>query len=169
MPSLPSPAPRSTVRAIALLSGGLDSMLAVRVMLEQGIEVEAVNFQTIFTCCRETAAQAAHELGVPLTIISQRDDYLELIRKPRYGYGKGANPCVDCRIYMFELARQLADERDAELVVSGEVLGQRPMSQKRRDLGIIAHQSGLEDRLLRPLSARLLPPTRAERAGMVEN
>jgi len=155
-------------RAIALLSGGLDSMLAIRCLLEQGIEVEAVNFQTIFTCCKDTAARAARQLDVPLTVLGSGDDYIELVRRPQYGYGKGANPCVDCRIYMFRLAGQIAEDRGADFVVSGEVLGQRPMSQKRRDLLLIAQQSGLEGRLLRPLSARRLPPTVPEVQGWVD-
>lgn len=155
-------------RAVVLLSGGLDSMLAVRILQEQNIEVEALNFQTIFTCCKDTAAQSARELGVRLTVIGQDDDYIELIRRPRYGYGKGANPCVDCRIYMFDRARKFAEDVGAPIIASGEVLGQRPKSQKRRDLGIISQQSGLDDILLRPLSALMLPPTRAEREGLVD-
>ena len=155
-------------RAVVLLSGGLDSMLAIRILLEQGVEVEAVNFQTVFTCCKDTAAQAARQLGVPLTVVGQDDTYIELIRKPRFGYGKGANPCVDCRIYMFLHAKALMHDLKASMVASGEVLGQRPMSQKRRDLDIIAKESGLNDQLLRPLSAKLLPPTMPERTGLVD-
>jgi len=157
-----------SVKAIALLSGGLDSMLAIRILQEQDVEVEAINFQTIFTCCKDTAAQAARQLGVRLTVIGEEDSYVELIRRPRYGYGKGANPCVDCRIYMFERARKIMDEVGASMVVSGEVLGQRPKSQKRRDLALIARASGLGDRLLRPLSAKKLPPTLPERNGQVD-
>ena len=156
------------VRCIALLSGGLDSMLAIRLMQEQGIEVEALNFKTMFTCCQDTSAQAARNLGVPMTIIGQEDDYLELVRDPRYGYGKGANPCVDCRIYMFQRAHTFMEEVDAQFIISGEVVGQRPMSQKRRDLDIISTESDLEDLLLRPLSAKLLPPTLPEREGWVD-
>ena len=156
------------VRCIALLSGGLDSMLAIRLMQDQDIEVEALNFKTMFTCCQDTSAQAARSLGVPMTIIGQEDDYLDLVREPQYGYGKGANPCVDCRIYMFERARTFMEEMDAQFIISGEVVGQRPMSQKRRDLDIIATQSDLEDLLLRPLSAKLLPPTLPEREGWVD-
>lgn len=155
-------------RVMVLLSGGLDSMLAVRLMQEQGLEVEALNFRTTFTCCQDTAAQAAHELGIQLSVIAEEDDYLDLIRRPKYGYGRGANPCVDCRIYMFERARRYMQEREALCVVSGEVLGQRPMSQKRRDLLLIARQAGLEGRLLRPLSARLLPPTLPEESGAID-
>ena len=155
-------------RCVTLLSGGLDSMLAIRIMQEQGVEVEALNFKTMFTCCQDLSAQAAHRLGVRLTVVSQEDDYLELIKKPRYGYGKGANPCVDCRIYMFERALKFMKQIGADFIVSGEVVGQRPMSQKRRDLDVISHQSGLEDLLLRPLSAKLLLPTLPERNGLVD-
>ena len=156
------------VRCIALLSGGLDSMLAIRLMQDQDIEVEALNFKTMFTCCQDTSAQAARSLGVPMTIIGQEDDYLDLVREPQYGYGKGANPCVDCRIYMFERARTFMEEMDAQFIISGEVVGQRPMSQKRRDLDTISHHADLEDLLLRPLSAKLLHPTLPEREGWVD-
>ena len=160
--------PAMTTRAVALLSGGLDSMLAIRAMQDQGIEIEAINLQTMFSCCKNTAAQAADRLNVPLTVLRQEDDYLDIIRRPRHGYGKGVNPCVDCRIYMFQRARHMMDEVGASMVISGEVVGQRPMSQKRRDLEVIARASGLDDRLLRPLSAHLLPPTRPERTGEVD-
>ena len=91
-------------RCVALLSGGLDSILAIRLMQEQNIEVEALNFQTIFACCQQASGQAARELGVRLTVLNSEDDYLDLIKRPRFGYGRGANPCVDCRIYMFRKA-----------------------------------------------------------------
>jgi tRNA U34 2-thiouridine synthase MnmA/TrmU len=155
-------------RCVALLSGGLDSMLAIRIMQQQGVEVEAVNFQTLFTCCRDQAGQAARELDVRLTVIRQEDDYLDLLRHPRFGYGRGANPCVDCRIYMFQRAKRFMQQVDAQWIVSGDVLGQRPMSQKRRDLEVIAHHSQLDGLLLRPLSAKLFLPTQAESAGWVD-
>lgn len=155
-------------RCIALLSGGLDSMLAIRLIQEQGIEVEALNFKTLFTCCQDASGQAARELGVRLTVIGSDDDYLDLLRKPKYGYGKGANPCVDCRIYMFERARQFMDQVKAQFVISGEIVGQRPMSQKRNDLDNIRREAGLSDLLLRPLSAKVLPPTRPELDGLVD-
>ena len=143
-------------------------MLAIRILQEQGAQVEALNFRTTFTCCQETAAQAAHQLGVKHTVLAQEDDYLDVIRRPRYGYGRGANPCVDCRIYMFRKAQAYMQDVGADCVISGEVLGQRPMSQKRRDLDTIAHESGLEDRLLRPLSALRLPATQVERDRVVD-
>lgn len=157
-----------TTRCVALLSGGLDSILAIRIMQEQGIEVEALNFKTLFTCCQDQSGQAARELGVRMTIIGQEDDYLDLVRRPKFGYGKGANPCVDCRIYMFEKAKRFMEQTGAQFIISGEVVGQRPMSQKRDDLETIAFHAGLEDLLLRPLSAKRLPPTRPEREGLVD-
>jgi tRNA U34 2-thiouridine synthase MnmA/TrmU len=157
-----------TVRCVALFSGGLDSMLAVRIMQEQGIEVEVLNFKTLFTCCQDQAGRAARELGVRLTVLATDDDYLDLVKYPRFGYGKGANPCVDCRIYMFQRARDYMERSGAKFMISGEVVGQRPMSQKKRDLEVIAFHSQLEDLLLRPLSAKLLPPTLPEREGWVD-
>ncbi len=157
-----------TKRCVVLLSGGLDSMLAVRIMQEQGIEVEALNFKTVFTCCQDQSAQKARDLGVRLTVVGQEDDYLDLVKKPQFGRGKGANPCVDCRIYMFEKAKRFMHQIGADFIVSGEVAGQRPMSQKRRDLDRIAYHSDLDDLLLRPLSAKLLRPTLPEREGWVD-
>ncbi len=155
-------------RAIVLFSGGLDCMLAARLLQDQGFEVEGLNFRTVFTCCQALAGQAAAELGIQLTVAEVDDRYLQLIREPEYGYGRGLNPCIDCRIYMFRLARTMMEETGADLVISGEVVGQRPMSQKRRDLDIIARESGLQDHLLRPLSAKLLEPTLPERNGLVD-
>ena len=155
-------------RCVVLLSGGLDSMLAIRIMQEQGIEVEALNFKTIFTCCQDQSAQTARDLGVRLTVVGQDDDYLDLVKQPQFGRGKGANPCVDCRIYMFEKAKRFMHQIGADFIVSGEVVGQRPMSQKRRDLDRIAYHADLEDLLLRPLSAKLLQPTLPEREGWVD-
>jgi len=157
-----------SITCVALLSGGLDSILAIRLMQEQGIDVHALNFQTVFTCCKDESGRAASELSVPLTVIGDDDEYLQLIRRPRFGYGKGANPCVDCRIYMFARAKRFLDQIGGQFVVSGEVVGQRPMSQKRRDLEIISAHSGLEDLLLRPLSAQFLPLTLPERNGWVD-
>jgi tRNA-specific 2-thiouridylase len=157
-----------TRKCVALFSGGLDSMLAVRLVQQQDIAVEAVTFKTIYTCCDDNAGRAASFLEVPLTVMRQEDDYLDVIRQPRFGYGRGANPCVDCRIYMFRRAAAFARAGGADFVISGEVLGQRPMSQKRRDLEVIAYHSGLEGLLLRPLSAMLMQPTLPEVSGWVD-
>lgn len=157
-----------TRSCVVLLSGGLDSMLAIRIMQEQGVVVEALNFKTIFTCCQDQSAQTARDLGVRLTVVGQEDDYLDLVKEPQFGRGKGANPCVDCRIYMFEKAKRFMHQIGADFIVSGEVAGQRPMSQKKRDLDRIAYHSDLEDLLLRPLSAKLMRPTLPEREGWVD-
>ncbi len=156
------------MRCVALLSGGLDSQLAIRIMQQQEIEVEAFNFHSVFTTCLEAAHKAADSLGVHLTIVEPEAGYLDLIRNPRFGYGRGANPCIDCRIYMLQRAFQFMEQVGAQFVVSGEVVGQRPMSQKRRDLEAIAHHCGQYDLLLRPLSAKVLVPTLPERAGWVD-
>lgn len=154
--------------AVALFSGGLDSMLAVRLMQQQGFAVEALNVQTPFHCCAQAAAEAAHALGIPQTVVFADDDYVDLVRRPRHGYGKAVNPCVDCRIHMAAIAGRHMRRIGACVVITGEVIGQRPNSQKRNHLELIARRSGLEDRLLRPLSARLLAPTIVERQGVVD-
>lgn len=159
------------VKAIGLLSGGLDSTLAVRVMIDQGIDVIAVKFTSPFCqcdsggCCH--AAEAARKMGVPLKVFAKGDDYLEVLRHPRHGYGSGMNPCIDCRIFMLSRTRAYMDEIGAAFVFTGEVLGQRPMSQHRRALDLIERESGMAGRILRPLSARHLDPTEAELKGWV--
>lgn len=155
-------------KAIALLSGGLDSTLAVCILKEQGIEIEAVYFQTMFGCCKEDAHQVARRLGVPFTLLKVADDYLKVIEKPKYGYGRGVNPCVDCRIYMFRAAKQVMENTGASFLISGEVLDQRPMSQKMNDLRNIEKNCGLEGLILRPLSAKLLPLSEPEKQGIVD-
>jgi hypothetical protein len=151
-----------------LFSGGLDSMLVVRILQAQNIDVAAVNFQTIFTSGNEQAARAARQLDVSLTTITAGDDYLGVVRSPRFGYGQGANPCLDCRIYLLHRARQLMPEFNADFLATGDVIGQRLMGQKRRDLDVIGFHSGDVDRLLRPLCAQRLPPTLPEREGWVD-
>ena len=155
-------------KAIALLSGGLDSTLAICIAKEQGIEVEAVYFQTMFGCCKDDARQAAHRLGVKFALLKVGDGYLKVVEQPKYGYGRGMNPCVDCRIYMFDLAKKYAEQTGASFLISGEVLGQRPMSQKMRDFTAIEKDTGLCGLILRPLSAKLLPVTFPEKAGIVD-
>ena len=161
-------------KAIALLSGGLDSSLAVRLVLDQGIEIVAVNFVGPFcTCtpknagCVNQASEVARRFGVPVRIIHKGMDYVRIVQKPSHGYGRAINPCIDCRIYMLRKARELMPLVGASFVVTGDVLGQRPMSQHRRSIDVIEKESGLADYILRPLSANLLPPTFPERAGVV--
>ncbi len=153
-------------KAVALLSGGLDSTLAVRLILDQGIEVTAMNFVSPFcTCNRHGRCESAHvaeQFDIKLKIISVGMDYINLIKNPRYGYGKNINPCLDCRIFMFTKARLYMEEIGAAFVFTGEVLGQRPMSQRMDAMRLIERESGLTGKLLRPLSAKLLESTSVE-------
>ena len=162
-------------KALALLSGGLDSTLAVKVMLDQGIEVEALNFTSPFcTCtgknagCKSEAVRVATEFNIPIKVIHKGLDYLEIVRNPSHGYGKGVNPCIDCRIFLLRKAKEYMIESGADFVITGEVLGQRPMSQRRDTLRIIERESGLEGLLLRPLSAKHFSPTIPEKEGWVD-
>lgn len=164
-------------KAVALLSGGLDSTLAVKLIIEQGIEVHALNFTSSFcTCnhggkdggCRSESKRVAEEFGIPIKVMVKGPEYMDIVRSPRHGYGKGINPCVDCRVYMFKLAKKYMEEIGASFVITGEVLGQRPMSQHREAMRIIERESGLEGLILRPLCARHLEPTIPEKLGLVD-
>jgi len=161
--------------AVALLSGGLDSMLAVKMMVEQGVELTAVNFTSPFcNCssrhagCGNQARRAAETFGVPIRVVAKGMDYLKVVEKPLHGYGRGMNPCIDCRIYMLRKVSGMMEELGASFVVTGEVLGQRPMSQHRQAIEIIDKESGLAGRILRPLSAHHFPPTQPEVEGIVD-
>jgi len=160
------------MKAIGLLSGGLDSTLAVRMIVDQGVEVIAVKFTSPFCqcdsggCCH--AAEQARRMGIPLKTFAKGDDYLEVVRHPKHGWGSGINPCIDCRIFMLKKTVEYMREIGASFLFTGEVLGQRPMSQHRRALNLIERESGLVNKILRPLSAQLLPPTEAELNGWVD-
>ncbi|UCH32486.1 MAG: hypothetical protein JSV05_03660 [Candidatus Bathyarchaeota archaeon] len=159
------------MRGLALLSGGLDSTLATKLLQEQGIDVVAINFKSPFCLCGKGgcgAAGIAKQLGVHLKTITIGEEYLEMIRNPKHGYGKNMNPCIDCRIFMLKKAKEMLKELGASFLFTGEVLGQRPMSQHRKALEIIEKEAGLEGMILRPLSAKSLPETEAERKGWVD-
>ena len=161
----------SKIKALGLLSGGLDSILATELLLNQGIDVEAINFVSPFCLCKKGgcgAAEAAKQLGVPLKMVSVGNEYLKMVRKPKHGYGRNMNPCIDCRIFMIKQAKKHAKEIGASFIFTGEVLDERPMSQHFRAMQIVEEGSGLKGRLLRPLSARLLPETIIEKKGLVK-
>ncbi|MEK7286058.1 MAG: hypothetical protein AAB035_02005 [Nitrospirota bacterium] len=153
-------------KAVSLMSGGLDSTLATRIILDQGIDVHGLYLSSPFGCHEEVGA-VAESLGITLQVVEKGTDYLDLIRNPKYGYGKNMNPCIDCRIYMFQLADQVMEEVGADFIITGEVLGQRPMSQRKNAFQIIDRDSEMEDLILRPLSAKNLPPTLPEREGWI--
>lgn len=157
----------SAIRAIGLLSGGLDSALAARLMLDQGIEVVGLHLRAP-TACRSDVREVASDLGIALRTKDKGEAYLELLRHPRWGYGKNMNPCLDCRSFMFELAAPVMEAEGAQFVFTGEVVGQRPMSQMRNSLELLERRSPLEGFILRPLSARLLPETEPEKRGWVD-
>ncbi len=162
------------VTAIGLFSGGLDSMLACRVIAAQSINVVALKFITPFfddhlrKNAEQFRADVREKYGIDVRVVDLGAGYIELLRSPKHGYGKNFNPCIDCKIFMLTRARELMDEYGASFLFTGEVLGQRPMSQRRDTLRVIERDSGCEDILLRPLCARRLPETLPERQGLVD-
>lgn len=170
-------------KAVALISGGLDSMLAAKVMLEQGIHVEGINFFTGFCveghthairnqdkkrAKRNNALWTAEQLGIKLHMIEVIDEYKEVVLNPKYGYGAHLNPCLDCKCFMVTKALAWMQENGFDFIVTGEVVGQRPKSQRADTMPLVAQESGANDLLLRPLCAKNLPPTLPEREGWVE-
>jgi tRNA-uridine 2-sulfurtransferase len=161
-------------KAVALLSGGLDSSLAVKIMLEQGIDVEAVAIKTPFCdfdCgkgCGQRVREVADELGIKLKTMYFGQEYVRMLKNPKYGYGSGMNPCIDCRGMMYNAAKEHMEKTGADFVITGEVLFQRPMSQNSRALHIIEKETSMEGKVLRPLSAKHLPPTNAEKMGLIK-
>jgi tRNA-uridine 2-sulfurtransferase len=156
-----------------MFSGGLDSILAVKLMQDQGVEVLAVNFSIDFCACimqdgENVATKAAKMLGVPVKIVDVTEEYVGLLKNPKHGYGANINPCIDCKIFMLKKAKEMMTEVGASFIVTGEVLGERPMSQRLDALNIITRDSGLKGLLLRPLSAKLLDPTIPEKEGIVD-
>ena len=172
-------------RAVALISGGLDSMLAAKVVMEQGVHVEGVNFYTGF-CVeghthairrsdkakqkRNNALWVAEQLGIKLHIVDVIEEYKDVLLNPKHGYGAHVNPCLDCKVFMVKKAQawSFMEEHNFDFIITGEVMGQRPMSQRKETLPLIAKESGVTDRLLRPLCAKHLPPTLPEREGWVD-
>ena len=162
------------IKALALFSGGLDSILACRVIMEQGIAVKALNFITPFTGYHkkgheeEAREHALRTYGIDLEVIDVGREYTGVVAHPRHGYGKHLNPCVDCKIFFFSKAKEYLAVEGASFLITGEVIGQRPMSQRRDTLHIIERESGTEGILLRPLCAQHLRPTIPEKEGLVD-
>jgi tRNA U34 2-thiouridine synthase MnmA/TrmU len=159
--------------ALALLSGGLDSTLAIHVIKKQGIDVIALNFTTVFCLCTSKgnckleAVKVSEKLGIPVKVINTTRSFLEIVKKPKHGYGKNMNPCIDCRINIFRAAGEYMREIGADFIITGEVLGQRPMSQRKEAMKTIDKEAGLTGLVLRPLCAKHLEPTIPEKAGLV--
>jgi len=166
--------PKKKKKIVALLSGGLDSTLAVKMMQKQGFEVSAVAIKTPFCdfdCgkgCGFEIRGRADDLGVDLKTVYLGDEYIEMLKNPKHGFGSGMNPCIDCRAMMFDAAKKHMDEIGAEFIISGEVLGQRPMSQHGPALRTIEKISNLEGKIVRPLSAGLLQKTIPEKDGLIK-
>jgi len=172
-----------TPKAIALISGGLDSLLAAKVILAEGCHVEGINFYTGF-CIeghthairsqkrkspkRNNALWVAEQLDIELHIIDVTEEYKDVVINPRYGYGAHMNPCLDCKCFMVRKAHEWMLAHDFDFIITGEVVGQRPKSQRRDTMPVVARESGAGERLLRPLCAKNLPPTLPEQAGWVK-
>jgi tRNA U34 2-thiouridine synthase MnmA/TrmU len=170
-------------KAVALISGGLDSLLATKVIMDQGIHVEGINFFTGF-CVeghthairkkdrnkpkRNNALWVAEQLGIRLHIIDVIEEYKDVVINPKHGYGANLNPCLDCKIFMVRKALEWIEKNEFDFIITGEVIGQRPNSQRKKTMPVISSESGADDRLLRPLCAKNLPQTLPEREGWVD-
>ena len=162
-------------KTIGLLSGGLDSTIAVGLMVDLGIEVIALNFTSPFcTCtsknagCKNQAVKVSEKFNIKIKSVYMGQEYINMVASPKYGYGRNLNPCLDCRIMMFKKAKESMMEEEASFVFTGEVLGQRPMSQRRDAMNIIERDSGLKGLILRPLSAKHFDPTIPEKEGIID-
>jgi len=155
------------LRAIVLFSGGLDSILAVKILMEQGIEVIPVFFKSYFFG-PEIAQKSAKENGLKLKVIDFSKEQLKIVKKPKFGWGSAMNPCLDCHILMFKKAKELMKKLKADFVTTGEVLGERPMSQNKEALELVEKESSLSGYLLRPLSAKLLKETIPEKKKLIK-
>ena len=160
-------------KAVALISGGLDSILAAKIVMEQGFDIIGLYCTSPFSKSygreQEThAARVSKAIGIELQIFDMGQEYIELVRSPVHGYGKNVNPCIDCKIFMLKKARAVMEELNSPFVVTGEVLGQRPMSQRRDTFHVIERDADMRGMVLRPLSAKLLPPTQGELNGTID-
>ncbi|MEO0278802.1 MAG: tRNA 4-thiouridine(8) synthase ThiI, partial [candidate division WOR-3 bacterium] len=159
------------IKAVSLFSGGLDSLLSIHLMMEQNIEVIPLHFYTAFAGRKDKAFidKAKNEYLIPEpVIIDVSEEFLEVLLNPKYGYGCNLNPCIDCKIFFFKKAKEKMEELGAQFIISGEVLDQRPMSQRRETMIKIEKEAGVSNLVVRPLCGKLLPPTIPEKLGMIE-
>ncbi len=154
------------IKALALISGGLDSLLAAKLIYDQGCEVIGLHFKIPF--CKINIKKSFPDIGIKIIEVDLGQKFLKLIQEPYYGFGSNMNPCIDCKILMFSEAKELMLGLGAKFIITGEVLGQRPMSQNKQALKLIRQRSGLDDLLLRPLSAQFFSPSLAEKEGWVK-
>lgn len=171
------------IKAVSLISGGLDSLLSTKVIMDQGIHVEGINFFTGF-CVeghthairkkdkakpkRNNALWVAEQLGIKLHIIDVIEEYKDVLLNPKHGYGQNMNPCLDCKGFMVKKAHEWIKENDFDFIITGEVIGQRPMSQRKDTMPVIQRESGAGDLLVRPLCGQHLPATLPEREGWLD-
>jgi len=164
------------MKAITLMSGGLDSTLATKITKDLGIELVALNTVSAFCLCNHRSSSGcfhgvnstAKDLNIKLISLNVAEELLEIVKKPKHGYGSNMNPCIDCRVLLFKKAKEFMQEEGASFVITGEVLGQRPMSQKLNTMRLIEKESGLEGFVVRPLSAKVLEPTIPEQRGWID-
>ncbi|HBJ1646920.1 TPA: tRNA 4-thiouridine(8) synthase ThiI [Clostridium botulinum] len=155
------------VKALAMISGGLDSILAAKLIKEQGIEVIGICFKSYFFN-EENAKRMTEQIGIKLEVINFSEEHFDLVRNPKHGWGKNMNPCIDCHSMMMNYSGKLLEKFNADFIITGEVLNQRPMSQNRQALNIVKKESGYSDKILRPLCAQNLDPTQMEIDGLVD-
>ncbi|MEA1898464.1 MAG: tRNA 4-thiouridine(8) synthase ThiI [Bacteroidota bacterium] len=153
-------------KCLLLFSGGLDSILAAKILMEQKIQVQGITFKSYFFNA-EQAKKAAKKIKLPLKIIDFSKEHFEMVKNPKYGYGKAINPCIDCHLLMLKTAKKILTKEKYDFIATGEVLGERPMSQNKSAMELLEKQSGLTGSLLRPLSAKLLEQTIPEKSGLI--
>ncbi|EJO5346203.1 tRNA 4-thiouridine(8) synthase ThiI [Clostridium botulinum] len=154
-------------RALAMISGGLDSILAAKLIKDQGIEVIGICFKSYFFN-EKNAERMTKQIGIPLEVVDFSKEHLEMVKNPKHGYGKNINPCIDCHAMMMKYSGELLEKFNADFIITGEVLNQRPMSQNKAALNIVKKESGYKDKILRPLCAKNLPPTEMEIQNLVD-
>lgn len=159
---------KNLTKAVGLISGGLDSALAAKILKDLGVEVYGIHFVLPWNLHATAAQRVADQIGIPLKVCQLTDDFLDMVRDPKHGYGSAINPCIDCKIHQLKNAKGYMQELGADFIFTGEVLGQRPMSQMTHSLKKIEKESGLEGYLLRPLSAKNLDPILAEQQGKID-